>query len=381
MKKLKTFLPVLILCVLVFGLNSCRTDTTKEKLTAEFSIDRGQVVVGDSLRFINGSKNFSKIIWDFGDGESSEKKDPLHAYKSAGTFYPKIIVTKGSQKLEFELKIVVEALPFVVIEISDTLMVVGKEILFKTNENSIVIWKVNDAVLPESEFLKNTFTEPGSYKIEIVHPITKRLLDQKTIEVKLQPDGPPIPPQPDKPVIVKKPPITITVVPTTVFAGDKISYSTNSDSIEWDFGGKATSQAPAGEVFFDDIGEYIIKLTNRTTGKVVKTKTITVLEKVDDNRFSSWLTSIANKGLSDKDLTDKERRDLTIKVSGNCINNGDKVPFTGDQGGDFMDFVRKIYIQANPFEQVNIEVKIQLNTNRKVTSVQLVTYDKKTIDK
>ena len=293
--------------MLGIGLNSCRPKV-KEKPIADFSPDKRQFTVGDTVRFKNLSKNFDKISWDFGDGSYSTELNPIHIYNKKGIFNPMIKAAKGNQADSMDLKIVIEA---------STEPIVRRD--------SIVAGK-------EAPAKKDT---------------------------------------------VKKSPV-IVIWPVIAYTGDVIGYSTKAiNPVVWDFGGKSTSESTIGQVSFAEVGQYVVKLIDKASGKVFDTKTIKILEQVDDNKFSKWLTSLANKTVSGTE--EKEQRDLSIKVCSYCLNNGE-IPIGGKETGSFKDFVRKIVIESNPYELVSITVKIQLNPNKKISSVQLVTYDKKTVN-
>lgn len=53
---------------------------------ADFSMDKVEVVVGDSISFTNTSKYTSHYTWNFGDGNTSTEKNPKHSYSKKGTF-------------------------------------------------------------------------------------------------------------------------------------------------------------------------------------------------------------------------------------------------------------------------------------------------------
>ena len=53
---------------------------------AEFSVDH-TIVYNDkpTVRFTNLSSGANKYLWDFGDGKSSDQKDPVHDYSATGS--------------------------------------------------------------------------------------------------------------------------------------------------------------------------------------------------------------------------------------------------------------------------------------------------------
>lgn len=67
-------------------ISSCKVNPTQGTIQTEFQF---KVIAtdldGDTISY----------SWDFGDGKSSEEKNPTHYYLSAGTYEPKIIVSDG----------------------------------------------------------------------------------------------------------------------------------------------------------------------------------------------------------------------------------------------------------------------------------------------
>jgi len=66
---------------------SCNTDSEFRKLNSEFSVSNSLLMVGEILDL----KNFSDSVavnyqWDFGDGSSSEKRNPIHYYTTPGQY-------------------------------------------------------------------------------------------------------------------------------------------------------------------------------------------------------------------------------------------------------------------------------------------------------
>ncbi|MFZ2339300.1 MAG: PKD domain-containing protein [Bacteroidales bacterium] len=74
MKKI-LFLPILLPLVLV----SCEISPG-----AYFPASPGDAVVGEDVWFTDESGNAIDFEWDFGDGYTSEKPDPMHRFTSTG---------------------------------------------------------------------------------------------------------------------------------------------------------------------------------------------------------------------------------------------------------------------------------------------------------
>jgi PKD repeat protein len=274
---------------------------------ADFSSDKRQVNVGDTIRFTYESTNYDKLSWDFGDGTFSEEKNPTHIYNTADVFYITFKVIKGTDTVVNDnLKILVSS---------------SKEASIRRDSTAVA----------------------------------------KEVPVK-------------KDSVVKAAAPTIVITPVTVYTGDKISYKTNADKpVTIDLGGKSTSEAKAGEVVFDEVGQYVIKLTDKASGTLLDKKTVNVLEKIDDTRLSAWLTDLSNDKLSRS-----EKTALSKKIYGYCLNNGE-IPMTGKETGLFKEFVTKIIFEANPYDKGTVVVTLQMNANKKISSVQLVTYERKAI--
>jgi PKD repeat protein len=73
-----------------------RVNLEQAKLDAEFNASKTTVKEGGKIRFISQiSGGFAphSYEWDFGDGVTSTDKDPIHAYKTAGSYTVSLKVT------------------------------------------------------------------------------------------------------------------------------------------------------------------------------------------------------------------------------------------------------------------------------------------------
>jgi PKD repeat protein len=306
MSRLYKLLPVFILVLLGIALFSCKPKV-KEKPSAEFSPNKRQVNVGDTVRFKYELNNYDKLSWDFGDSSYSEEKNPVHVYKKADSYWVTFKVIKGSDTaVNADLKISVLA----------------------SNDST----SVSDTLAKGNELTAkgDSVRKKGS----------------------------------------------VTVWPSIVFPGEKTRYTATAEvPFIMDLGGKSKSEAKGGEIMFDEIGQYLIKLTDKTTGAVLDKKTVSVIEKIEDAKFSSWLEDLANDN-----LTRPQKEMLRNKIYGYCLKNGE-IPVTGgsQESDTFKDFVSNIIIESSPYQKVTIAVRIQFNSFKKISSVQLDTYVKKEI--
>lgn len=51
--------------------------------------------VGDTIMFLNCSKNSTHFLWDFGDGNTSNEKEPIHVYSNIGSYKAKLFALDG----------------------------------------------------------------------------------------------------------------------------------------------------------------------------------------------------------------------------------------------------------------------------------------------
>lgn len=91
-----------ILAVVALLAVSCKEKVEAPKARFSYSAD-GLVVT-----FQNLSENADKYAWDFGDGETSTEKDPIHEYKEFGSYNVKMTATNagGSKSYEDEVELI-----------------------------------------------------------------------------------------------------------------------------------------------------------------------------------------------------------------------------------------------------------------------------------
>jgi len=81
----------LLICFALIALSSC-TPTV-----AKFMKEASQNEVPSKVTFQNKSENAETYAWDFGDGNISEEKDPVHTYVKPGKYTITLTVRKGKK--------------------------------------------------------------------------------------------------------------------------------------------------------------------------------------------------------------------------------------------------------------------------------------------
>ena len=103
------------LLVVVFVLSAIATISCKEKeptpeptetLNFFFSVDNAAKQVAFTAMINYGDV----FLWDFGDGNTSNEKNPVHIYAAAGTYAVKLSVSTREEKKEITKQVTVGSL-------------------------------------------------------------------------------------------------------------------------------------------------------------------------------------------------------------------------------------------------------------------------------
>ena len=77
----KVYILLTLAAATFFSLHSCKKDPS-----ASILADKTEVEINESITFSNHSTNAVTYLWDFGDGQTSTERDPVHAYTTAGDY-------------------------------------------------------------------------------------------------------------------------------------------------------------------------------------------------------------------------------------------------------------------------------------------------------
>lgn len=102
MKKLFNLNYLLVPALIFLGV-ACSEDEINRNPIADFSFKVADD--GRTVTFTNKSKDSETYAWNFGDGETSTEKSPVHVYEEAGEYDVTLVSTDGSKKDEFTQKV------------------------------------------------------------------------------------------------------------------------------------------------------------------------------------------------------------------------------------------------------------------------------------
>ncbi|MBS4027713.1 MAG: PKD domain-containing protein [Ignavibacteriales bacterium] len=103
--------------VVLIVTNSVCSDTAQMNITVTtppvplFNVDRQKVCTGEIVSFNNLSTNASTYRWDFGDGDTSNLRNPEHAFDSSGFYTVTLLANNGSCVRSFNMGIMVYEIP------------------------------------------------------------------------------------------------------------------------------------------------------------------------------------------------------------------------------------------------------------------------------
>lgn len=163
------------------------------KLNANFAAPDSIGLVGDSVQFYDCSTRYpDEYLWDFGDGNTSNERDPAHVYLDTGFYNVKLIIKKGDETSQVVKERYVHVLPQLTPEFDYTLSgsypVHVKFTNKSTGDIDSVLWNfgdgttskefnpVHDYIYPESHIVKLTLYSMNKSK-SIEKTITLNTID------------------------------------------------------------------------------------------------------------------------------------------------------------------------------------------------------------
>lgn len=104
MKKVSfSMLSVAVIGLLVLSFSSCKKETPAPTVTIFASVDGYQVAFTATVTDVDA------YAWEFGDGETSTEKDPVHVYAQSGDYTAKLTVTGGGGTADATVDVAIAA--------------------------------------------------------------------------------------------------------------------------------------------------------------------------------------------------------------------------------------------------------------------------------
>jgi hypothetical protein len=105
---MKQFIRVILMTLLTAAfLAGCKDEPVLP--TSDFTFDPTEITIYDEVTFTNASTDADSYAWDFGDGTTSYTKDPVHVYKTAGTYMVKLVASNADGSNESTQTLTVNA--------------------------------------------------------------------------------------------------------------------------------------------------------------------------------------------------------------------------------------------------------------------------------
>lgn len=229
MKNLKSLL--FFIPLLSFILFSCDKEDEVPTPVANFSTSKTSALVNEEIQFNNSSENATDYLWDFGDGNTSMEKNPMHWYTNAGSY--KVTLTARAADKMNSLSIKVDILhPSPVADFTmDKAEAKTNETITFTNTTinaSSYAWDFGDGNTSNEENPTHAYLSAGDFTVSLV---AKGDGGEHTISKKID-------------ITYPAPVASFTIDKTSALLEEVITFtntSENATSYLWDFGDGRTS--------------------------------------------------------------------------------------------------------------------------------------------
>lgn len=226
--------------------------------------------VGKTISFFDVSSLSSQApvtnttwLWDFGDGQTSNVKNPTHVYTAIGVYIVTLTTDKGTRKIRIEI---IDPTPLITISSDKTSIIPGQSISFKSSLgwNYTIgsgTWDFGDGQTSTTEDISHTFATAGTYNVKFT-ATNEGITTSKTIAITVRALTPPV-----------------VDFSATSAGGLGISFKDLSANAPtgwaWDFGETEDKTAKNPTHYYQKPGTYTVKLT-ATNADGSGSKTISV---------------------------------------------------------------------------------------------------------
>ncbi|BBL65411.1 PKD domain-containing protein [Methanosarcina mazei] len=213
-----------------------------------------------AVQFSDNSSYTESVKWNFGDGDSSTERNPVHTYSEAGLYSVSLTATGNgtsvTKTVDDFINVTTPPVPDFITNVTEGTFPLTVQFTDNSRYAESVIWDFGDG---DSSFQRNpvhTFTASGLYTFSLT------ATGNNTSVTKIADDfiNVTVPPVPDFSAN-----ITEGLYPLSVQFTDNSSYA---ESLEWDFGDGNTSTDLSPLHTYSEAGLYTVSLTatgNRTS--------------------------------------------------------------------------------------------------------------------
>lgn len=230
----------------------CNTDTQSVSINVTlptlaipgFSVT--QNTCGDSISFLNSSTGYTTILWDFGDGNTSNQINPTHAYSTPGNYQVQLLVSNSCND---STQLINVSVPDNSINgTANISSITCNTVQFQnqiTNATNY-LWTFGDGTTSTDPSPFHTYSTPGNYNISFnaSNSCTDTII---TIAVTINDYS-----------------ITGNIAVIQDSCNLTITYSSqlnNATGFTWDFGDGNTAQVNSGTHSYATSGNYTVTLT------------------------------------------------------------------------------------------------------------------------
>ncbi|MEZ4513009.1 MAG: PKD domain-containing protein [Chloroflexota bacterium] len=138
---------------------------------AQFTVDDDTPGLGQAVRFDNqsGGQGQMRYLWHFGDGNSSEDRNPTHVYTTPGLFQVQLTAANDYGQSDAYWTIAVGSPPAVELFINDSVpmgqVIIGQSAADDSTEQ--VVWDMGNGRSYDTAKINHIYRRPGDYYVTV----------------------------------------------------------------------------------------------------------------------------------------------------------------------------------------------------------------------
>lgn len=229
---------------------------------ASFEVNKDTVCSDENVIFTNTSENAYSFVWNFGDGNFSEQKNPIHKYTEPGSYTVTLVTQHMSGCRDSVNKNIFVENIIADFELSDNYACELPAVIKYTNLSQNAVnyeWHFGNGEVSAEKNPQIVYYKQGSYSDTLIVYSPHGCRDEKIIDssfTAIIPRAYFTPNQWSNPWDVKG------CIPLTINFKDMSNYENKYDSIKsryWIFGNGFESKEKNPSITYEDVGQYLVK--------------------------------------------------------------------------------------------------------------------------